>query len=374
MKFYQDFGFKWTAASTLVLASIFAMTSFSASAGAPIANPPGGNISPTFTNLTTATDVIVGKNLRIGDSIMPNSGTSFAIKADKVNFTKDVEVKGSVKTDIISSLLNYVRINGLQINKPVVGQGGARTSLTAYDAVQLAASDALSFGFGSEGLFINKGPNGSGKLTTDGDLRTKSNAYVGNDIYVSNVTHSPSLETTGISATSGLPQGDDITLDGYTTTVKSPQFTLGSGVEFNSDFLTTYSGNTPVSAFTGNVGVGGDLSAYSGAVTGYNVSALNGIKAKKAIGAWYYPTSGNRTVSGVNQTGAAAIVDSACIAPAKIVGCEAVTADPLQNIEVRARVLTGGLNTTCYVIGMSKTAAQVTYAAQATCFDPSQNN
>ena len=75
------------------------MTSFGASAGAPIANPPGGNISPTFTNLTTATDVIVGKNLRVGDSIVPNSGKSFALAADKVNFTKDIEAKGNIVSD-----------------------------------------------------------------------------------------------------------------------------------------------------------------------------------------------------------------------------------------------------------------------------------
>lgn len=106
MKFYQDSGFKWTVASTFVLASIFAMTSFGASAGAPIANPPGGNISPTFTNLTTATDVIVGKNLRVGDSIVPNIGKSFALAADKVNFTKDIEAKGTVLGNYLQSVLD----------------------------------------------------------------------------------------------------------------------------------------------------------------------------------------------------------------------------------------------------------------------------
>lgn len=406
MKFYQDSGFKWTVASTLVLASIIGMTTFAAHAAPPLANPPGGNISPKFSNLETAVDVIVGQNLKVGGDIRPASGNSFALNADKVNFTKDVEAKGlvtavgGVTTNIISSALNYVRINQLQINKPVIA--GTPTALSAYNAVPLATSDSLSFGFGGSGLSVKKGPNGSGKLTTDGDLRTNANLYTDNNLFVTGVAN---MMTGGIKTLlikAGESAQNDITLDGNTTTINSPQFALGNQVEFNSDFLNTYS-NPTKSAFTGDVGVGGkitgsnivsngnidatagtitgksivsngNISATAGTITGYNISATNYLKAAKSIGAWTYPSSGNRKVSGVNKTGAAATIDATCVAPAKIISCEAVTADPLENIEVRSRVITGGANTTCYVVGMSKTAAEVTYAAQATCFDPSWNN
>lgn len=97
----QDSGFKWTVASTLVLAIIFAMTTFGANAGnnPPLANPPGGTISPAFSNLEASTDIIAGQNVRVGNAIKPKTGTSLALDAEKVNFTKDIEIKGKGTID-----------------------------------------------------------------------------------------------------------------------------------------------------------------------------------------------------------------------------------------------------------------------------------
>lgn len=179
MKFYQDSGFKWTAASTLVLASIFSMMSFGASAGAPIANPPGGNISPTFTNLTTATDVIVGKNLRIGDSIVPNSGKSFALSADKVNFTKDIEVAGD---GIINKVLHVVgSITGKDPLTPLLlnGNTNVKGNLNISDGLQAGITiNSNTILQKQPGEWIHLGDN-LGRVDVPGDFNASGKTNLG---------------------------------------------------------------------------------------------------------------------------------------------------------------------------------------------------
>lgn len=115
MKFLEDSGFKWTAASTLLLAIIFAMTAFGANAGnnPPLANPPGGTISPAFSNLEASTDIIAGQNVRVGNAIKPKTGTSLALDAEKINFTKDIEVKGKATIDKTLTVNDVTATHGL---------------------------------------------------------------------------------------------------------------------------------------------------------------------------------------------------------------------------------------------------------------------
>lgn len=246
MKFYQDFGFKWTAASTLVLASIFAMTSFSANAGAPIANPPGGNISPTFTNLTTATDVIVGKNLRIGDSIMPNSGTSFAIKADKVNFTKDLEAKGNIVSSgggITAEGGGWVTGWNLKAVSTIMGTYAdisqnikAFGTITGKDVV--ADGGSISATGGGE----IKGWNLKATSTVSG-----TNASFSQDINaVGKITGANIVSQGNISTTTGTISGKDLAISGHLKT--------GSVGAFNQMNLLGNNGGNSVLVAPGKVG------------------------------------------------------------------------------------------------------------------------
>ncbi len=125
MKLSENSGFTWTIASTFVLALIISMTSLVANAGPPLANPPTGNASPTFTNLESTNDIIVGQNVKVGGDIRPKTGTSFALNADKVNFTKDIEVAGG---GIVGKVLQVIgSIKGAN-GKPISLDGDAEVS------------------------------------------------------------------------------------------------------------------------------------------------------------------------------------------------------------------------------------------------------
>ena len=65
----------------------------------PYKTPPSGNVSPTFTSVTTSGDVVAGGNLRVGNVIMPKTGGTLTLDASLTQSDGEAYFTGKVSTD-----------------------------------------------------------------------------------------------------------------------------------------------------------------------------------------------------------------------------------------------------------------------------------
>lgn len=360
MKLSRHPSLTWTLSSTLVLALTFGLTMFSGSAAAPGSNPPNGNIVPTFNSLITTSDITAGGTLFVGTDIQPKTGTGLTLGADKVNFTKDIEAKGAgkvtglltadggVKTDSITSTTpNDLLLNFLKITKPIVATKPVSIS-AYYGAAPTLAPDSIAFGFGSAGILIKKGPNGTGKLTADGDIET-GNQFIGKGASIGGIL------TDGLSPTGSVDPKYQLALVDGNTTVNSSQFTLGAGTEFNSDFLNTYS-NPTKSLFTGTVGVGGHLSA--GSIGDF------------ALHTFANGNGGNKVTVSPGNKGIASTLN--CPATQVMLSCSLFSSQATLTPSVMMEIIyvAGKPIWKCGVDAYNAGASDADYYGSAVCFDP----
>ena len=139
---------KWALASAMVLSVVFSLQTrySSADVNPPLANPPSGNVYPTFTNLETKSDLIVGQNLKIGNSIKPKNGVNFTLDADKINFKKDFEAAGSG-----SVAGNLTAGNDLLVGSSIKPKMGTTLSIDAANSNftgKIYAADAMQLAKG----------------------------------------------------------------------------------------------------------------------------------------------------------------------------------------------------------------------------------
>ncbi len=94
---------QWILAGTFTMSVVFAIGTSSsiAATNPPFANPPSGKVIPTFTTVESVEDTIVGKDVRVGNSIKPKTGTNLKLDAEFVNIIKNLSTGGNV--DILGS-------------------------------------------------------------------------------------------------------------------------------------------------------------------------------------------------------------------------------------------------------------------------------
>lgn len=104
---------------------VFALSSGSsiAATNPPFANPPSGKVIPTFTTVESVEDTVVGKNLRVGNSITPKTGTTLTLDAQDVNATKNLTTKGNLTSDadlfVSGSIKPKNELNELTLDAPL---------------------------------------------------------------------------------------------------------------------------------------------------------------------------------------------------------------------------------------------------------------
>ncbi len=104
---------------------VFALSSGSsiAATNPPFANPPSGKVIPTFTTVESVEDTVVGKNLKIGNSIIPKTGTSLTLDAEDVNATKNLTTKGNLTSEadlfVSGSIKPKNSLNELTLDAPL---------------------------------------------------------------------------------------------------------------------------------------------------------------------------------------------------------------------------------------------------------------
>lgn len=259
----QDSGFKWTVASTLVLAIIFAMTTFGANAGnnPPLASPPGGTISPAFSNLEASTDIIAGQNVRVGNAIKPKTGTSLALDAEKINFTKDIEVAGG---GIVGKVL--------QVLGSIKGKDG---SPLVFDSDAEVSGKFNVKGGSGDGIFIDNEkisrPAGALKLDSAVNITGALNAPMG--VSLGNTT----VVDLKIFGANGLNVTKDVSVGG--------KLSAGS-----------------ISPTAGDLAITGNVSASGNLTSSKHLSAAS-------IGSFYFSSDKPKSVG---KNGGTATFDSYC--------------------------------------------------------------
>lgn len=208
MKLSRHPSLTWTLSSTLVLALTFGLTMFSGSAAAPGSTPPNGNIIPTFNAINTTSDITAGGYVYVGNGIKPKTGAGLTLDADKVNFTKDIEVAGGGIISKVLQVIGSIKGNGgspLLLDSDAVVSGNLNIKGGLGGGINIDANNITQ----KTGGVIHIGP---GMLDVTGKLNAPMGASLGTTDVVSLNAFGKGLfgsfESTGAALITGLLTAD----------------------------------------------------------------------------------------------------------------------------------------------------------------------
>jgi cytoskeletal protein CcmA (bactofilin family) len=344
-------GAAWFVASALLFSAYYALQIqfVFADTNPPQVEPPSGTAYPTFDNLETKNDIVVGQNLKVGNTIKPKSGLNLTLDADKVNFKKDLETLGSLVAG------NDVLIGGKL--KPKSG-----------DTLEIFSPSLTS---------VSGGMSVSGKLYADGGLVIKNGLKVLSDAQNPISLANPVLTGTVTADNISVSGKADINgaLDVIGNSTLNNDLLMKKNGQVWGTFIVGNSANSGVTISSAETILRNDLTVHGKTELKEDVT-INGKLKANTIGKFTSAVGKAVSVSS-NETGEPSYAK--CPAGYAMLSCSIGPRSSNFAWQPSDKLLGNAFFQgppdlqTCVAYGSNLGQNSVVYAARVTCFSPSEN-